>query len=189
MGDVTEIILSLRDGDTEGNGTERLFAVVYEQLRGMARKKLLGECPGNTWQPTALVNEAFLKLIRAEDIQWNDRLHFFRAAGQAMQRILIDKARQKKRLKRGGDFVRNALNDAFEHQDKRQEDCAHDRLLDLDEALAELETHAPQRAELVRLYFFAGLTIAQCAELLGVSVSTVERQWRCTKAWLKHRMK
>jgi len=191
MGEVTKIISAIRSGDENGNGTEQLFAVVYDQLRLMARKKLQSEKANSTWRPTALVNEAYLKLVRADEIEWQDRLHFFRAAAQAMRRILIDKARHKKRFKHGGGFNKNAFSEYAQVEGSsvsRSVPDDHQRLLDLDDALVELEKVAAERAELVRLHFFAGLSQAQCADLLGVSLSTVERQWRCTKAWLRQHM-
>lgn len=188
MGEVTKIISSIRNGEDEGSGTEKLFAIVYEQLRVMAHKALANEYGNSTWQPTSLVNEAYLKLARAEDIQWHDRIHFFRAAGQAMRRILIDKAREKKSLKRGGNLKKNMLRDTFEVHERGAGFNELDRILDLESALLKLEEIASDRAELVRLHFFAGLTLEQCSDLLDVSHSTVERQWRATKAWLRKEM-
>ena len=190
MGEVTRLISAIRSGDEDGTGTDRLFAIVYDQLRRMARRQLNGENANSTWQPTSLVNEAFLKLVRADEIEWQDRLHFFRAAGQAMRRILIDRARYQKRIKRGGKLARKHFCEGVESRvaiDRCVSD-RHDRLLDLNEALIDLENVSPERAELVRLHFFAGLTLAQCAEILDVSISTIERQWRCTKAWLRLKM-
>lgn len=188
MGEVTQIISSIRSGEDDGNGTEKLFAIVYEQLRIMARKAIRDDNINLTLQPTSLVNEAFLKLARAEDIQWQDRIHFFRAASQAMRRILVDKARERKSIKRGGNLKRNPMADALESVEDEGLPHELDQILDLEEALQRLGQDAPDRAELVQLHFFAGLNLKQCSELLGVSLSTTERQWRATKAWLRKEM-
>lgn len=178
MGQVTELLRSYESGDPDL--TRRLFSIVYDELRAIARRKLRLESSGHLLQPTALVNEAFLRLVNTNEISWNNRVHFFRASARAMSRILIDEARKRAAAKRGGPNSKEVPLDEAEPVAQ----AIDERLIDLDEALKKLELVAPKRADLVRLHFFAGLTLRQCAELLGVSLSTVERNWRFSRAWL-----
>ncbi len=184
MGRVTELIRSINRGD---DTSAELFSMVYEDLRRIARHKMSGESPGHTLQPTALVNETFLKLFRDNCVSWQDRLHFFRAASEAMRRILIDNARRKNRLKRGGKSRQVPLLETVASTARHPGDDGCD-LIDLHEALLEFATVAPENAELVQLHVFSSLTIEECAGLLGVSKSTAERRWRFSRAWLKDRM-
>lgn len=163
---------------------ETLLPTVYAELRRLAAWHLANEQPGQTLQATALVHEAWLRLVGKEDPQWNGRRHFFGAAAEAMRRILVENARRKKRLKRGGDQERVEF-DGLE----LPAPMADDELLSLDEALDRLAQTDPRAAELVKLCFFVGLTQEQAARELGISVSTVERIWAYARAWLFREIK
>jgi RNA polymerase sigma factor (TIGR02999 family) len=162
---------------------DKLFAIVYEELKRMANAQVSSEAKGNTLQSTALVHEVWIKLIgKQEGIQWNNRGHFFAAAAQAMRRILVDAARSRRRLKRGGGMQKVELQD---HDLTIEQD---DQLLALDEALELLCEQDEKKARLVNLRYFAGLTNAQAAEQLGVSTATADRYWTYAKAWLRSKM-
>jgi RNA polymerase sigma factor (TIGR02999 family) len=182
MGQVTQIVSELeQEGEYRSSD---LFTQLYNELRHLAAQKLALERPGQTLQPTALVHEAWLRLARPGQAQWDGRNHFFAAAAEAMRRILIDTARRKKRRKHGGGLRRVDLEEA-------ELPCAmpsHD-LLALDEALAQLERLDPTGAQVVKLRFFAGLTHPQIAESLGVSLTTIEREWAFSRAWLFDQMR
>ena len=174
--DITRILEAMRQG--EPGAPDKLLAEVYQELRRLAAYKMAGEAPGHTLQPTALVHEAWLRLGGGTQ-PFENRAHFFSAAGEAMRRILVENARRKKRLKRGGDPQRVPLDDI-----ELAAPMPDEELLALDEALdclAEADTRA---AELVKLCFFVGLTQEQAANELGVSISTVERTWAYARAWL-----
>lgn len=158
---------------------DELYEFVYSHLKAIARNRLSAENRGKSLQTTALVNEAYLKLSQ-QNVQWRDRKHFYGVAAEAMRRILIDAARTRQRAKRGGDVVHESLS-GISLPDREWETD----LLGLDEALTELEGQSPENAEVVRLRFFSGLTSEECAEVLGVSLSTVERRWRFARAWLR----
>lgn len=163
---------------------ERLLPIVYEELRQLAAARLNHEKAGNSFQATALVNEAFLRLVEQGSGQkWNSKGHFFGAASIAMRRILVERARRNKRIKHGGDRQRIELSAAEPEIPARGVD-----LLALDEALPFLEQHDPRAYKVVHLRFFAGLTISQTAKTLDVSKSTVENDWSYAKAWLKSRL-
>ena len=180
MNDVTRILNQIEGGDA--SAAEELLPLVYGELRRLASAKLLNELPGNSLQATALVHESYLKLI-GEDVRWNGRGHFFGAAAEAMRRILVDQARRNNALKRGGDQVRVAFPvDLF------SEDPSSEKVISLNEALSRFEKEAPQKAELVKLRFFAGLTKHQAAEALGISSTTADRYWAYARAWLKKTM-
>jgi RNA polymerase sigma factor (TIGR02999 family) len=182
MTDVTRILLDIEQGNTKA--TERLLPLVYEELRKLAAQKLAREKPGQTLQATALVHEAYLRLVDTEKAQhWNSRGHFFAAAAEAMRRILVEEARKRRRLKRGGDRHRLDL-DALQ---LRVPEVA-DELLALDEALADLAQKHPDKSELVKLRYFAGLTVAEAAQALGISTSTADRHWTYARAWLYRRI-
>jgi RNA polymerase sigma factor (TIGR02999 family) len=179
---VTLLLRRLADGDTQA--ADDLLRALYDELRHVAAARLAGERAGHSFQPTELVHEAYLRLVKPEGLPgWNSRGHFFTAAAEAMRRILIDHARQRKSQKRGGDFVRVDLADELIPDDHKAE-----RLLALEEALAGLEEKDPQKAALVKLRFFAGFTIDQAAEVLGVSTTTADRWWAYGRAWLKAEM-
>ena len=178
MSDVTRILAQIRAGDTSAN--ELLLQEVYAELRRLAGDKLARERKGQTLQATALVHEAYLRLLDgAAQPQWNDRAHFFGAAAEAMRRILVENARRKMRKKHGGGQHRVDLDSDCVIQAPPDVD-----VLALDMALAKLAALAPQRAELVKLRFFAGLTMPEVAEALAISVATAERNWAFARSWL-----
>ncbi len=180
-GMVTQILSAVRDGDQKA--ADELLPLVYGELRKLARARMTKTPPGQTLQPTALVHEAYLRLIGSDDPGWNSRGHFFAAAGQAMRQILVDQARRKAALKRGGDRKRVDLDQATPVIAPPT-----DQVLALDEALGELEQHAPRQARLVTLRYFAGMTMTETAAALDVSISTVERDWRYVKVWLHEKL-
>jgi RNA polymerase sigma factor (TIGR02999 family) len=177
MTDVTQLLNSIRAG--EPAATDELLPIVYEELRQIAARRLARESAQQTLQPTALVHEAYLRLVGTGSQDWENRAHFFAAAAEAMRRILIDTARSKQRLKRGAGGERFELS---EH-DRIVLPLADD-LLDLNEALARLEKAHPVKANVVKLKFFAGMTTAEIATVLSLSVATVERHWAFARAWL-----
>src|SRR5207249_4975229 len=178
MNDVTRILSAIEHGDP--TAAEQLLPLVYDELRKLAAQKLAQEAPGQTLQPTALVHEAYLRLVDVEQAQpWNSRGHFFAAAAEAMRRILIEQARRKCSQRRGGARRRAALRD-----DDLIETPLDEDLLDLDEALARLEAADPQAAELVKLRVFAGMTTEEIAQVQGTSPRTVKRNWAYARAWL-----
>jgi RNA polymerase sigma factor (TIGR02999 family) len=181
MHDVTRILRAMDEGQT--SGTEELLPLVYQELRLLATQKLAQERPGQTLQPTALVHEAYLRLLGPDIQTWKGHGHFFGAAAEAMRRILIENARRKQRLKRGGNHQRVELNEA-EVMDERRSD----ELLALDEALTRLAEHDPGAAELVKLRYFSGLTLEQVAQMRNVSRRTVTNHWTYAKAWLHREM-
>src|SRR5262245_45826278 len=175
--DATRILRSMDQGDAKA--ADELLPLVYEELRRLAALKMANEAPGQTLQPTALVHEAWLRLVGSEPQPWAGRAHFFAAAAEAMRRILIEKARSKARLKRGGGLERVELDEILSPGSDRDE-----TLLKMDEALQQLESEDPGKARIVKLKFFVGLTNRQAAETLGVTERTVERAWAYAKAWL-----
>jgi RNA polymerase sigma factor (TIGR02999 family) len=182
MTDVTRILSAIEQGDPQA--AEQLLPLVYDELRRLAAQRLGGEGPGHTLQPTALVHEAYLKLVGADSPKpWNGRVHFFAAAAEAMRRILIDHARRKHRARRGGGKKRVELSD-MDNIEIVADGGRENELLALDEALTQLAVADPRRAELVRLRYFAGLTLEQTAELLGISRATADRHWAFARAWL-----
>jgi len=180
MTDVTRLVEAANLGDQQA--AAELLPLVYGELRRLAAARLAGERPGQTLQATALVHEAYLRLVG--DQQFDGRGHFF-AAAQAMRRILIDRARRDRRLRYGGGLRREHL-DGYEPVADLHPDPIE--LLALNEALEKLETTSPRRAELVKLRYFAGLTLTEVAGLLGISQSTAEADWTSAKAWLKREM-
>ncbi|MHC4331308.1 MAG: sigma-70 family RNA polymerase sigma factor [Planctomycetota bacterium] len=179
MSDVTRILNAIEGGDPKA--ADELLPLVYEELRLLAAQKMSQERPGQTLQATALVHEAYLRLVGAEDQGWNNRAHFFRTAAEAMRRILVENARRKKSLKSGGDHVRVELSKADLATGR---DLKADDLIALDEALQKFAQKDETKASLVKLRYFAGLTIEQSAELLGISVATAKRYWVYARAWL-----
>jgi RNA polymerase sigma factor (TIGR02999 family) len=178
MSDVTRILSAIEQGDAQS--AEQLLPLVYDELRRLATQRLAGEAAGHTLEPTALVHEAYLKLVGPDGQRpWKGRVHFFAAAAEAMRRILIDHARGKRRVRRGGALKRVDLPDI-----NAVVETGADELLALDEALTRLEAADPHRAKLVRLRYFAGLTLEQTAELLGISRATAHRHWAFARAWL-----
>ena len=178
MSDVTTILSAIEQGDP--HAAEQLLPLVYEELRRLAAQKLAQEKPGQTLQATALVHEAYLRLVDVEKAQqWNSRGHFFAAAAEAMRRILVEHARRKGRGKRGGGRQRVGLGAV-----QLAIDMPADHLLALDEALTRLGQRDPQTAQLVQLHCFAGLSIARAAQTLGLSSRTAYRDWAFAQAWL-----
>jgi RNA polymerase sigma factor (TIGR02999 family) len=178
MSDVTQILSAIEQGDP--SAAERLLPLVYDELRKLAAQWLAREAPGQTIEATALVHEAYLRLVDVERAQhWHSRGHFFAAAARAMRRILVDRARARQSLKRGGGHTREELDEA-----RLVAPEAGDDLLALDEALGRLAAEDPQAAQLVSLRFFAGLTSPQAAEALGISTRTAERIWHYARAFL-----
>ena len=182
MTEVTRVLNAIERGDARA--VDELLPIVYEELRHLAAQKLSRELPGQTLQATALVHEAYLRLVEDEPQSWHSRGHFFAAAAEAMRRILIENARRKQRLKRGGERHRIELYD----EDLAIEGPSED-LLALDEALTKLAETDKTKAELVKLRYFAGLTIEQAAELLDISPTTAKRHWTFAKAWLYGRIR
>jgi RNA polymerase sigma factor (TIGR02999 family) len=178
MSAVTRILSAIEQGDP--SAAEQLLPLVYDELRRLAAQKLAHEKPGQTLQATALVHEAYLRLVDVDQAQpWNSRGHFFAAAAEAMRRILIEQARQKGSQRRGGARDRYELRD-----DDLIAAPLNEELLDLDEALTKLAAADPQAAELVKLRVFAGMTVAEIAQVQGTSPRTVKRNWAYARAWL-----
>ena len=188
MGDVTQILASIESGNS--TAAEQLLPLVYDELRKLARSKLQHEQPGQTLQATALVHEAYLRLVGSReqetgdrDQTWDHRGHFFAAAAEAMRRILVESARRKSRLKRGGDMQREPIDEQAIEAPQIDAD-----LLELDAALDKLASKDGRKAELVKLRYFAGLTIEQAAAALGISTTTADRDWTYARAWLFREM-
>lgn len=182
MSDVTQILQRIDSGDALA--AEHLLPAVYDELRKLAAARMVMESPNQTLSATALVHEAWLRLVSGNpDRLWHDRRHFFAAAAQAMQRILVENARRKRRIKRGGQTQRVALGEVAV-------ECGipPEELLSLDEALARLSEEDAATAEVVRLRFFVGLSHEEAAAVLGVSAVTVKRTWRYARAWLHRQM-
>ena len=178
MSDATRILDALAQGDP--HAAEQLLPLIYDELRKLAAQKLAQEKPGQTLQATALVHEAYLRLVDVEKAQhWDSRGHFFAAAAEAMRRILVDRARRHRAQKRGGGHERL---DVPELAAAAKDDPVD--LLALDDALKKLEAQHPQKAQVVKLRFFAGCTLEETAQLLGVSRATAQRHWAYARAWL-----
>jgi RNA polymerase sigma factor (TIGR02999 family) len=182
MNDVTRILSAVEHGDP--TAAEQLLPLVYDELRRLAAQRLAQEKPGQTLQATALVHEAYLRLVGPQDPGWNGRGHFFAAAAEAMRRILVERARRKRRLKHG---------DGRSRQDSDLDDLAGPdtrdplEVLAVHEALDQLAEKAPRKAELVKLRYFLGCTMAEAAQVLGIAQSTAEEDWTYSKAWLRRR--
>jgi RNA polymerase sigma factor (TIGR02999 family) len=184
MSDLTRILSAIEQGDPHAAG--QLLPLVYDELRRLAAQKLAQEKPGQTLQATALVHEAYLRLVGSpgresgqDEPHWDSRGHFFAAAAEAMRRILVESARKKKRQRHGGGRHRVDLQEAVSLADSPQDD-----LLALDEALTRLAAREPAKAELVKLRYFAGLSIDQAADLMRISRTTAKRYWAFARAWL-----
>ena len=174
---VTLLLKATAGGDREA--AAELLPLVYDELRKLARSRMVKLAPGQTLQPTALVHEAYVRVVGTEDPGWEGRGHFFGAAALAMRDVLVEQARRKAALKRGGDRERFDVRDFDLAIQPPSED-----VLALDEALTRLEADDPRKGQIVNLRYFAGLTVKETAAALGVSVGTVEREWRYIKAWL-----
>ena len=176
---ITELILAWGNGDKEA--INQLIPLIYSELHRLAARYMRRENAGHTLQTTALVNEAYCKLVDQKNVQWQNRAHFFGIAAQAMRRILVDHARSRSRLKRGGDAKKISLDEsALIPQPEVKE------LISLDDALTRLAQFDPQKSRIVEMKFFGGLSMEEIAEVERVSKSTIEREWRKAKAWLYH---
>jgi len=182
ISDVTRVLRAMAAGDRVAE--EELLPLVYQQLRQLATRKMAGERPGQTLNATALVHEAYLRLVDADaqsDPRWDGKAHFFAAAAEAMRRILIENARRKSRLKHGGEFQQVSLDDVASPD-------RPDELLALDDALTKFAAEDPSAAELVKLRFFVGMSVEEAADTQGISRATANRQWAYARAWLKCEM-
>jgi len=180
MTDITRILNAIEQG--EHRATEELIPLVYEELRLLAAQKLSQEQPGHTLQATALVHEAYIRLVEANDQSWNSRGHFFRAAAEAMRRILVENARRKSRIKHGGELQRIELSETASADSAQNTDY---ELIALDEALDRFAQKDKLKADLVKLRYFVGLTIPQAAQILNISHATAERHWTYARCWLR----
>ena len=174
---ITELLVGYGRGDKEA--LDQLMPIVYDELRRQAARYLRRENPGHTLQTTALIHEAYVRLVDQRNVQWQNRAHFFGIAAQLMRRILVDHARTKKRAKRGGSDVRVSLDDATVAVKGQDLD-----VVALDEALQRLAKIDEQQSRVVELRFFSGLTVEETAEVMGISAATVKRDWSMAKAWL-----
>ena len=182
MTDVTQILNAIEQGDP--SAAEQLLPLIYDELRRLAAQRMAQEKPGQTLQATALVHEAYIRLVDTEKVRhWDSRGHFFAAAAAAMRRILVDRARRKKSAKGGGQLGRLELV-----EDQAAAPCHSVDLIALDEALDQLSARDARKAELVKLRFFAGLTITQAADALGISESSADADWAYAKSWLRLHM-
>ncbi len=179
--DVTQLLSEVERGDEQA--VAALFERVYAELRGLAKNYLRRERPDHTLQPTALVHEAYLRLVGAENSGWENRIHFFNVAAQVMRNILVDHARKHQAEKRGGHERKMSLDEAISFFSERDIN-----LLALDEALKTLETLDPQQARIVELRFFGGLKIEDVAHILNISETTVSREWHKAKMWLRSQL-
>jgi len=180
-GDITGMLLQWRAGDE--SALDQLMPLVYNELRRLARQCMRGERAGQTLQTTALVNEAYLRMVNSSRVQWHDRSHFFAVAAQLMRRVLVDEARKRQNQKRGGEFTRIELDEALTPTHQREFD-----LLVLDQALDRLARFSPRKSRVVELRFFGGLSINETGVVLGVSTDIVKREWRTAKLWLLHEL-
>ncbi|MCA9064141.1 MAG: sigma-70 family RNA polymerase sigma factor [Planctomycetaceae bacterium] len=180
QGDVTQVLLNVAAGRV---GADQLLQLLYSELRRLAAARIAHERPGQTLQPTALVHEAWLRLIGNQSLEWASRGHFFAAAAEAMRRILVENARRKQRVRHGGELRRVSLPDV--EQPVAEDD---QRLLLLDQALHAFAVESPEKAELVKLRYFAGLSEKDAADVLGISRPTAARWWAWAKAWIHDHM-
>ena len=181
MADVTRILNAIEQGDQRA--TDELLPVVYDELRILAAQRLSHEPPGQTLQATALVHEAYLRLVGTDCQNWYNRGHFFKAAAEAMRRILVERARRKKNLKNGGAYQRIGIGEIMV---MGKNESSVDHLLAVDGALEKLSGQDKVKADLVKLRYFAGLTGKQAANVLGISPSTADRYWKYARCWLRY---
>jgi RNA polymerase sigma factor (TIGR02999 family) len=179
--EITQLLRAWNGGDE--SALEKLMPVVYGELHRMARRYMAHESPGHTLQTSALVNEAYLRLVDAADANWQNRVHFFAVSAQAMRRILVDWARSRQALKRGGEVRPLQLDDALAVTEEQQVD-----LVALDDALKALAVMDPRKSQVVELHFFGGLNLEETAEVLKVSSDTVLRDWKLAKSWLRREL-
>ncbi len=181
VSEVTRLLSAVADDET--GAAEQLLPIIYEELRRLAESRMAAERPGHTLQATALVHEAYLRLVGGDDPEWDSRWHFFAAAAEAMRRILIEHARGKGRQKRGGGRQRFGL-----HEDDAASNDRAEELLALDEALSRLEGHSERMARVVKLRYFAGLSVEHTAAAMDIAVRTVKRDWATARVWLRLQM-
>ena len=179
--DITEMLAEIAAGKRDG--MQQLVPLVYDELHGIAQNLLRGESPGNSLQPTALVNEAYLRLVDLSRIDWAGRTHFFAVGSTMMRRILVDHARARRRQKRGGKMKRITLSDDVQVSSRCDED-----VLAIEDALEKLALLDPRQARVVEMRFYGGLTVEEVAEVLGVSKRTVESDWTMVRAWLRREL-
>ena len=179
--DVTQFLAAMGEGDREA--AEKLFPLVYAELHAIADRAMRGQPVGHTLQPTALVNEAYLRLVDQKDANWQNRAHYLAVAARAMRSILVDHARRKHAEKRGGGRGREPL-----FEDALPAFRIDDELVAIDEALTDFAATYPDRARVVELRFFGGLSVEETAQVLGISTATIKRDWRMAKAWLRRAM-
>ena len=182
MNDVTHILNAA--GQSDARAANELLSLVYEELRRLATAKMASEAPGQTLQPTALVHDAWLRLTGDDNRKWNDRTHFFAAAAEAMRRILVDNARRKRTARHGGGQLRVEMPEIASAVLETD-----DKVLAVNEALEKFAVLDPQKAELVKLRYFVGMTLEQAAEALGISERTAKRYWAFARAWLHEEIK
>jgi RNA polymerase sigma factor (TIGR02999 family) len=182
VSDVTRLLNAIDHGDPKAAG--ELLPLVYDELRQLAAARMARESPGQTLQATALVHEAWLRLVGSNETQWNSRGHFFGAAAEAMRRILVERARKKARVRHGGQLQRVDL-----HQVSVATEDSDDVIVAIHEALEKLAVESPQKAEIIKLRYFAGLEHAEIAKILGVSEPTVRRHWAFARSWLYAELK
>jgi RNA polymerase sigma-70 factor, ECF subfamily len=180
--EVSQLLIEWRQGNQEA--LDRLMPLVYDELRRLASRKLRRERPDHTFQTTALVHEAYLKLIDQQQANWQNRAQFFAIAAQLMRRILVDYARERQAAKRGGDYIKLSLDEAVALSEEKNTD-----LLALDEALDRLAQLDPQQSRVVELRVFGGLSVEETAAALGISPRTVKREWSMARAWLHQQLK
>jgi RNA polymerase sigma factor (TIGR02999 family) len=181
MSEVTRILQEIKGGSQQG--AEQLLSLVYTELKRIAVQKMAGEAPGNTLQPTALVHEAWMRMVGNGEAHFENRAHFFAAAAEAMRRILVDSARRKTALKRGGGATHEQLQEYRFVQNEQS-----DELLAVDEALDLLATEDPAAANLVKLRYFVGMTMNEAATTMGISLRNAERTWTYARAWLRRQI-
>lgn len=179
--DVTKLLVAWSQG--EQSALDKLIPLVYDELHRLAKRQMGHERAGHPLQTTALVNEAYLRLIEASQVGWQNRAHFFAVSAQLMRRILVDFARSRKRVKRGGDVRQVSLDEAIEVSEERESD-----LVALDDALSALAAIDPRKSKVVELRFFGGLSVEETAEVLNISTETIMRDWKFAKSWLLREM-
>lgn len=181
MSEITQILRQISDGNQQG--VEQLLSLVYTELKRIAAQKMAGEAPGNTLQPTALVHEAWLRMVGEGEAQFENRAHFFSAAAEAMRRILVDSARRKHAIKRGSGVAHEELQ-----EDRLAQVLPAEELLAVDEALELLTKEDPAAADLVKYRYFVGMSMAEAAATMGMSLRSAERTWAYARAWLRRQI-